>query len=69
MCRFEMEGCIQKENENRASWKKKTEAGEKEERCATKQNLSSSLSSAITVETGLFLFLVSPSLSSSFFST
>lgn len=30
---------------------------EKEQRCATKQNLSRSLSSAITVETSLFLFL------------
>lgn len=32
---------------------------EKEERCATKQNLSRSLSSAITVETSLFLSLFS----------
>lgn len=32
---------------------------EKEQRCATKQNLSRSLSSAITVETSLFLSLFS----------
>lgn len=29
MCRFEMEGCIQKEDENRASWKKKQRLGRK----------------------------------------
>lgn len=44
----------EREKENGASWKN-TEAGEKEERCATKQNLSGSLSSAIAVETSLFL--------------
>lgn len=66
---FETEGCVQKERTKTGASLKNKETGEKEERCVAKQNLSSSLSSAITVETSLFLFFVSPSLSSSLSST